>query len=149
MTTILVVSDAPTVRRDVISVIGGPDMAVVELSTGFEVRAAVAQHRPDLVIADLQIGNMGGVAICLDLHLEASYGNLPEVPVLLLLDRRADVFIARRAEAEGYVVKPLDPIRVRRAVQSLLDGATYADESFQPWPVEVTAPGAAPAVGGG
>lgn len=139
MTTIVVASDAPSVRSDVISVIAAADVSVVEVSTGFDVAPAVAEHRPDLVICDLQMGNMGAMAVCLDLHLEASYGNLPEVPVLMLLDRRADVFLARRSEAEGFIVKPLDPIRIRRAVRSLLDGGTFFDESFLPRPVEVTA----------
>ena len=34
--------------------------------------------------------------------------------------------------AEGWVVKPLDPIRLRRAVTALLDGGTYYDESYRP-----------------
>ncbi|HXY45244.1 MAG TPA: hypothetical protein VEH29_13730, partial [Acidimicrobiales bacterium] len=34
--------------------------------------------------------------------------------------------------ADGWVVKPLDPIRLRRATAALLGGGTYFDESFQP-----------------
>ena len=81
---------------------------------------------------DIQMGNMGGIAACLDLRLEASGGRIEPVPVLLLLDRRADVFMARRAGAQGWVIKPLDPIRLRKAIRSLLDGGSYADESFKP-----------------
>ena len=47
------------------------------------------------------------------------------MPVLMLLDRRPDVFLARRSGAEGWLVKPLDPLRLRRAVTALLDGGTY------------------------
>ena len=46
---------------------------------------------------DLQIGNMGGMAACMALHLEESGGRLPHLPVLMLLDRQADVFLARRS----------------------------------------------------
>jgi hypothetical protein len=53
----------------------------------------------------------------------------------MLLDRRPDVFLAKRSGAEGWVVKPLDPIRLRKATTALIDGATYHDESFQPVPV--------------
>ena len=60
----------------------------------------------------------------------------------MLLDRRADVFMAKRSEAEGFLVKPLDPIRIRRATTALLAGETYHDESFQPVPVP--APTASP-----
>ena len=100
---------------------------------------AVAESLPDLVVVDLQMGNMGGMAVCLELRLEASYGKLDHVPVLMLLDRRPDVFLARRSGAEGWLIKPLDPIRLRRAVTSLLEGGTYYDESYQPLSV-VSAP---------
>ena len=85
--------------------------------SGPETLAAVAEEPPDLVIVDLQMGNMGGMAVCLELRLEASYGNLPHVPVLMLLDRRPDVFLAKRSGAEGWLVKPLDPLRLRRAIR--------------------------------
>ena len=86
------------------------------------------------------MGNMGGMAVCLELRLEESYGNLPHVPVLMLLDRRPDVFLAKRSGAEGWVVKPLDPMRIRRAATALLGGGTYHDESFLPVPSRVAGP---------
>lgn len=143
MRTIVVASDAPSVRAEVIAVVGDPDTAVVEAHAGAQVAEAVDEHEPDLVIVDLQMGNMGGMAVCLDLRLEESYGNLPHVPVLMLLDRRADVFLARRSGAEGWLVKPLDPIRLRRSAEALLAGGTFHDESFQPVPVLVGPPAAA------
>jgi CheY-like chemotaxis protein len=141
MRTIVVASDAPSVRAEIAAVTGEPGTGLVEVSSGPEVRQAVAEHNPDLVVVDLQMGNMGGMAVCLDLRLEESYGNLPAVPVLMLLDRRADVFLAKRSGAEGWLVKPLDPLRIRRATTALLSGETYHDESFQPVPVLVPAPG--------
>jgi len=87
---------------------------------------------------------MGGMATCLDLRLEESAGRLLRVPVLMLLDRRADVFLARRSDAQGWVVKPLDPVRVRKAVTELLAGRTFHDASFTPIPVVVEG-GEAPA----
>jgi DNA-binding NarL/FixJ family response regulator len=83
---------------------------------------------------------MGAMAVCLELRLEESYGNLPHVPVLMLLDRRADVFLAKRSGAEGWVVKPLDPMRIRRGTAALLAGETYHDESFLPVPSRVAGP---------
>lgn len=105
-----------------------------ELSSGAAVRRNVEADPPDLVVTDCQVGNMGGIAICMDLKLEESGGRLPYVPVLILLDRRADVFLARRSGAEGWLVKPLDPLRLRRAAQALLNDETYEDESFKPVP---------------
>ena len=135
--TILVASDAPTVRREVEAVISGPDVEVHSVTSGPEVVAFVAEQSPDLVIVDMQMGNMGGMAVTLELRLEESYDAVSHIPVLMLLDRRPDVFLARRSGAEGWLVKPLDPIRLRRAVNALLDDGTYADDSFAPVPVLV------------
>ena len=136
--TILVASDAPSVRAEIGAIAARPEVTIVEAASGPAVMASVAESLPDLVVVDLQMGNMGGMAVCLELRLEASYGKLGHVPVLMLLDRRPDVFIARRSGAEGWVVKPLDPIRLRRAIAALLDGGTYYDESYQPLSVVST-----------
>lgn len=132
MTDILVVADAATVIDDVRSSLEDDETDIRALRSGAEVRAAVEAEPPDLVITDLQVGSMGGAAICYDLRLEESAGRQEHVPVLVLLDRRADVFIAKHAGAEGFLVKPLDPIRLRKAVEALLDGETYFDESYRP-----------------
>jgi len=137
--TILVASDAPTLRREIEAVISGPDVEVEAVTSGPEVIAAVAEESPDLVIVDMQMGNMGGMAVTLELRLQESYDALDHIPVLMLLDRRPDVFLARRSGAEGWLVKPIDPIRLRRAVSALLDGGTFADDSFTPVPVLVGA----------
>ena len=99
----------------------------------------VGESMPDLVIVDMQMGNMGGMAVCLELRLQESYGALDHIAVLMLLDRRPDVFLARRSGAEGWLVKPLDPLRLRRAVTALLDDGTYSDDSYIPVPVLVGA----------
>lgn len=137
MTVIVVASDAPSLRREIASVTAGPDTEIVEATSGPGVVEAVLDDPPDLVVVDMQMGNMGGMAVCLELRLEESYLDIPHVPVLMLLDRRADVFLARRSGAEGWLVKPLDPLRLRRATRTLLEGGTYYDESYQPVPVLV------------
>jgi DNA-binding response OmpR family regulator len=129
---VLLAADAPWVVDEVTAALSGPDDDVRVVRSGEAVRGAVAEDPPDLVILDLQIGNMGGMATCLDLRLEESAGRLPHVPVLMLLDRRADVFLARRSQAEGWIVKPLDAMRLRKATDALLAGGTYHDTSYAP-----------------
>jgi DNA-binding NarL/FixJ family response regulator len=130
---VLIASDEAWVREEVRSVLSGrEDVTVREVASGLSAVAAVHERAPDLAVLDLQIGNMGGVATCLELRLDESAGRLPHVPVIILLDRRADVFLARRTEAEGFLVKPLDPIRLRRAVEAVLGGGTYEDAAYRP-----------------
>ncbi len=147
MAEVLVVSDSTKVRNEVVSSIFDPTTTVRELTRGSEVRAAVDENTPDLVVLDQQIGKMGGMATCMDLRLEESGGRLDHVPVLLLLDRRADVFLARRAGADGWVVKPLDSMRLAKAVQTLLNGGVYQDEAYRPVTVSPVPSRTADAVG--
>jgi DNA-binding response OmpR family regulator len=130
--SILVASDAPSVRAEITAIAARPDLEIRQARSGPEVLEMVAVEMPDLVVVDLQMGNMGGMAVCLDLRLDESFGKLEPVPVLMLLDRRPDVFLARRSGAEGWLVKPLDPIRLRRAIAALLEGGTYHDTAYQP-----------------
>ncbi|MGH9169342.1 MAG: response regulator [Acidimicrobiales bacterium] len=134
MPDILIVADAETVIAEVRAALEDDDTSIREVRSGALVRDEVATQPPDLVITDLQVGSMGGVAISLDLRLEESGDRSPQVPVLILLDRRADVFIAKHS-AEGYLVKPLNALRLRKAAQALLEGGTYHDDSYKPLPL--------------
>ena len=144
MAEVLVASDARWVVEEVTAALSSVDDTVREVTRGADVLPAVAEHPPDIAIIDLQIGNMGGMATCLDLRLEEGAGRLPHVPVLMLLDRRPDVFLARRAGAEGWLVKPLDALRLRKAITTVINGGSYEDDAFRPVTV---VPAAAPTPG--
>jgi len=120
MPTVLVASDAKWVRDHVRAALCGPGFEVIEVERGRDVRTVVDERHPDLVIVDLQIANMGGMAVALDLRLEESGGRLPHVPILILLDREADRFLARRSAADAMLVKPFDAGTLRRTVKTLL-----------------------------
>lgn len=132
MADVLLATDSAAIVDAIVAAVGGPDLQVRVVGAGVDVLPAVQAEEPDLVVLDLQIGNMGGLAACLNLRLEESGDRLPHLPVLLLLDRRADVFLARRALAEGWLIKPLEPLRVRRAVRAVLEGDTYEDPTDAP-----------------
>ena len=140
MPDVVVAADAPWVVDEVKGVLSDPDDRVRVVEAGVEVLPEVVADKPDLVILDLQIGNMGAMAACMELRLEESAGRIDHVPVLLLLDRRADVFLARRTEAEGWIIKPLDPIRLRKAIRAILADGSYEDPTRRP-PTVAAAPG--------
>ena len=137
MPEILIATDAAHVYDEIRSVVHAPETSVRWVRQGEAVREEMNARPADLVIVDMQIGTMGGIAVCLDLRLESDAGRLEPRPVLLVLDRRPDVFLARRSGAEGWIIKPLDPIRLRKAVAALLGGETWHDASFTPEPVAV------------
>ena len=137
MSKIYVVSDAKQVLDEVGSALEFVSQSVSRFPSHSALVDACKQTAPDLVVADMQVGHMGGMAIAMDLHLEESGGRLPHIPVLLLLDRRADVFLARRSKVEGFLVKPLDSFRIGDAAKAILSGHTYEDPSFKPESVPV------------
>ena len=44
-----------------------------------------------------------------------------------LLDRKADIHLARRSGAEGWLIKPLDALRLHKAAAAVLDGGEYRE----------------------
>ncbi len=139
---ILVATDADEVFNGIDAALADSTTQVERVTAGREVLAAVRALAPALVILDLQIGNMGGVATCMGLRNEESFGRIDPQNILILLDRQADVFIAGRSGADGWLVKPLNSLRVRKAVQQVLSGGTYTEggeEAQEAAPVTVDA----------
>lgn len=119
---ILLATDADWIVDEITAALGGPDTSFTVCRDGRAVSTVVAKRQPDLVITDLQVGSMGGMAISLALRNDESLGTGPRVPILMLLDRRADVYLAQRSQADAWLIKPLDALRLRRAALAAIDG---------------------------
>lgn len=124
---ILIATDAQWVLNEVQAALDSPSTTFEVVTNGRNVATAVAERTPDIAILDLQVGSMGGMAITMDLRLDESSNSLPHVPILMLLDRRADVHMARRSGADGWIIKPLDALRLRKAVRDIAAGGCYAE----------------------
>lgn len=124
---ILIATDAQWVLDEVQAALDSPSTTFEVITNGRNVAKAVAERTPDIAILDLQVGSMGGMAITMDLRLDESSNSLPHVPILMLLDRRADVHMARRSGADGWLIKPLDALRLRKAVRDIAAGGCYAE----------------------
>jgi len=117
--TVLVATDADEVFDEVDAALSDDRTSVARVRAGRDVVAAIRQLEPALVVLDLQFGNMGGVATCLAIRNEESGGRLDPQQVLLLLDRDADEYLAKQSDADGWLVKPLDAMGLRRAVAAI------------------------------
>ena len=124
---ILIATDAQWVLNEIQAVFGSSSTTIQVVTNGRLVSPAVAERTPDIAILDMQVGSMGGMAITMDLRLDYSSGALPNVPILMLLDREADVHMARRSGANGWIIKPLDALRLRKAVNAIAAGGCYAE----------------------
>ena len=121
---VLLATDSDAVFNEVDAALASDEVDVFRVRAGADVLPAILELDPALVILDLQIGNMGGVAACIAVRQEEGYDRLEPRPVALLLDRSADVFLASEADADGWLVKPLDALRLRRLATRLLAGDT-------------------------
>ena len=128
---ILVATDADHVLNDITAALGGPDVSFTVCRNGRDVSGVVKLRTPDLAVLDLQIGSMGGMAVTMALRLDESSGALPHVPVLMLLDRQADVHLAKRCAADKYLVKPLDPLSLKRAARAILSPPVQTPEEVE------------------
>ena len=124
---ILIATDAQWVLNEIQAVLGSSSTTIQVVTNGRLVAPAVAERTPDIAILDMQVGSMGGMAITMDLRLDYSSGALPNVPILMLLDREADVHMARRSGANGWIIKPLDALRLRKAVNAIVAGGCFAE----------------------
>ena len=125
MTIVLLATESDDLFRSVDAALATDEVEVQRLTKGADVVPAVKAISPDLVLLDLQIGNMGGVAACIALRQEEGVQRLSERPVALLLDREHDIFMAEQADASGWLVKPLDAVRLRKLYQALMAGETF------------------------
>ena len=120
MSKVLLATDSDETAEETFAALSSNETIVSRVTRGEDVRSVAAELEPDLVILDLQIGNMGGVAASLDLLHEITAGRLKPLKIILLLDREADTWIATEAKADSELVKPLNALRLRKLAKSLL-----------------------------
>ena len=132
MTVVLLATDSDSVFAEVDATLASDDTEVLRVRQGADVLPVVIERDPDLVILDLQIGSMGGIATCLAIKQEEGALRLEPRPVGLLLDREADMFVAREARSDGWVIKPFDSLRLRRLAKALLAGDAYYEGEPEP-----------------
>ncbi|HRA75832.1 MAG TPA: response regulator [Propionicimonas sp.] len=120
--TVLLYSDDRTVREDVRLALGRvlaadlPPIDVVEVATQPAVLKAMDAGGIDLVILDAEAAPSGGMGIAHQLKDEIA--DCP--PVLLLIARVADAWLATWSKAEAVVAYPVDPVRLPAAAADLL-----------------------------
>lgn len=101
---VLVVSDDDRVRDE--ARFGFIPALEVELAR--DARDALSQMEtgvPAVVVIDIHTGSAGGFALCKDMDQDR---RLQDVPVLMLLERDQDVWLAKQAGAELIRTKPID-----------------------------------------
>ncbi|NGN69520.1 response regulator transcription factor [Streptomyces sp. A7024] len=122
MIRVLLADDDALVRTGLKVMLRGAEGVEVvgEAADGAEVVAAVRQHGPDVVLMDIRMPVMDGLAATR--RLAAAGDGAPQVLVLTTFDDPALVLDAMRAGAAGYLVKHAAPEEIVEAVRRAARG---------------------------
>jgi DNA-binding NarL/FixJ family response regulator len=118
---ILIVDDDALVRSGLRMMLAGAQRldVVGEASDGGEVLAAVDLHHPDVVLMDLRMPRVDGLAA---MELLRQQPRPPEVIVLTTFDADDLVLRALRAGAGGFLLKDTPPAEIVRAIELVAAG---------------------------
>ncbi|HVT67315.1 MAG TPA: response regulator transcription factor [Trebonia sp.] len=118
---ILLVDDDALVRAGLSMMLNGADGLVIvgEAGDGDQVPAAVARHRPDVVLMDLRMPRVDGITATRRLRAAP---RPPEVIVLTTFDADENVLGALRAGASGFLLKDAPPADIADAIRRVAAG---------------------------
>ncbi len=119
--SVLIVDDHPVVRqglRVLLEVQDGIEVAG-EAGDGAAALALAAEHDPDVILLDLKLPGMDGVAVLTELKARDSAAR---VLVLTSATEPASASLAMRSGAAGVLYKDVDPDALVRAIRSVHDG---------------------------
>jgi DNA-binding NarL/FixJ family response regulator len=118
---VLVVDDDALVRAGLTMMLDGADdlRVVGEADDGDQVTAALDRHPTDVVLMDIRMPRMNGIAATA--RVRARTGP-PEVIVLTTFDSDENVLRALRAGASGFLLKDAPPAEIAAAVRRVAAG---------------------------
>lgn len=126
MIRVMVVDDHPIVRQGLVSVLSdADDLDVVgEASSAVEALAKVGRLRPDVLLLDLEMPDVDGVAAIPQL-----LATLPGVQILVFTAYDTDerVLGAIRAGAKGYLLKGASAEDIARGIRTIHAGGSYLE----------------------
>lgn len=123
---ILVVDDEPQIRRVMKTALASHGYEAYEARTGEESLEILRKHSPDLVLLDMNMPGMGGLAACRELRAVSAVA----IIVLSVRDAENDKIAALDAGADDYMTKPFSVkelmARIRANLRRLPSPAEHA-----------------------
>jgi two-component system KDP operon response regulator KdpE len=121
--TILVVDDEPQIRRVMRTALAAQSYLILEAHTGEEALETMRHERPDLILLDVNMPGIGGLAACREIRAAS------DVPIIMLTVRNSerDKVSALDAGADDYVVKPFGVEELLARIRAALRRAPSAE----------------------
>ena len=116
---VLVIEDDPAIRSLLTTTLGRDDFKVTTAESGEEGLRLIEEHRPQLVILDLNLPGMNGLDLCRAIRKDPYMASLP---VLMLTGRSEedDMVAGFKVGADDYITKPFSPKILAARVSALL-----------------------------
>ncbi|MEN3266854.1 response regulator transcription factor [Pseudonocardia sp.] len=123
---VVLADDEPLMRAGLRTVLeaGGAVRVVGQAGDGAALLAAVDAHRPDVVLADVQMPGIDGLAA---LRMLRARADAPPAAVLTTFDLDDYVAEALRIGVQGFLLKDAEPEALVRAVRDLAAGGAVLD----------------------
>jgi CheY-like chemotaxis protein len=117
--TVLIADDESSMRLLVHATIESDDYMVVEAADGTEAWALIQQHKPSLVLLDVQMPGRSGLEVLRSIKTDPS---LTATRVILLTSKaqESDVEAGLIAGADFYLTKPFSPLDLLTRVEEAL-----------------------------
>ncbi len=104
--TILIVDDSASIRQMVNDVLSGDGYEVIEATDGLDALSKLAGRRIHLILSDVYMPNMGGIAFVREIKKLNDYKFTPVI--MLTTESRATMKSAGQAVgARGWLIKPI------------------------------------------
>jgi CheY-like chemotaxis protein len=120
--TVLTIEDQPDIRRLIRMTLEFKGLSVLEAGDGQEGLALARQHQPDVILLDVMMPGMDGLAVRRALSADDKLRSIPVV-IISALGRSADVQAGMDAGVHRYLVKPFSPWELLDVVEQLTSGA--------------------------
>ncbi len=125
MASVLIVDDSKVMRDMIAACLRGPDIAVIQASSGLEAIEQLSMQPFDAVVLDLNMPDIGGVEV---VEFVRSQDRLRTLPIVIVTTRSDEASRTNvlRAGANRYLTKPFTPDAILAEVQALLHGSGAA-----------------------
>lgn len=116
---ILVVEDTEDNRQILRDLLGMAGYEMVEAQDGVQGVAMAAEHRPDLILMDIQMPVMDGYEATRRIKADPALASIPVIAVTSYA-LSGDEAKTRAAGCNGYIAKPYSPRQMLAAVREIL-----------------------------
>ena len=116
------VDDSAVIRKVAKRILGGPDLQIIEASSGFDAVAICMSDMPEIIVVDGALSDMSAVEFirrvrAIDTPVK------PQIAVCLTEVDIGAIMRAKRAGAQGYLLKPFNRPQLLDRFRMLQDAA--------------------------